>query len=323
MRLRVKAFQLPNMLSWSKFLAISGCMGGNVKVSWSCRIDSTTSRWSGNVRNTTHLDTGWYRNSWHLRTLQSTYDLKQKRLSSEETQNKQTAGSLAQQCDAQLFWSAILLGLEVALALQERRSDEALDLWCLHDRRFTASLKYQTQLHQRRSKITKTEGGWWEKSPPFTSLGPCFSRTVSVLAVPRNRFMDWADSALLLLPSLISRRTTNCRTSSWRSSRSAMISLPLTPQAQSCESHVVQWHPWCSSLWGLSSLCCNGSGRAPSSPSQRACGSWMPSREVWHRQESLFPSRSLCVWPWLWRPVYLSLLVQIQWFKTGTSPARR
>ena len=88
--------------------------------------------------------------------------------------------------------------------------------------------------------------------------------------------------ALLLLPSLISRRTTNCRTSSWQNFRSAMISLALTMQAQSSECHVVQWHPWCSSLWGLSSLCCNSSGRAPSSPSQRACGSWMPSREVWH-----------------------------------------
>ena len=88
--------------------------------------------------------------------------------------------------------------------------------------------------------------------------------------------------ALLLLPSLISRRTTNCRTSSWQNFRSAMISLSLTPQAQSCESHVVQWHPWCSCLCGLSALCCNSSGRAPSSPSQRACGSWMPSREVWH-----------------------------------------
>ena len=227
---------------------------------------------------------------------------------------------MAQQCDAQLLWSAILLGLEVALALQERRSDEALDLWCLHDRRFTASLKYQSQLHQRHKKITKTEGGWSEKSFPVTSLGPCFSRTVSVLAVPWNRFMDWADSALLLLPSLISRRTTNCRTSSWRNFRSAMISLSLTMQAQSSECHVVQWDPWCSSLCGLSSLCCNSSGRAPSSPSQRACGSWMPSREVWHRQENVFPSRSLCVW--LARPVYLSLLVQIQWFKTGTSPSR-
>ena len=89
--------------------------------------------------------------------------------------------------------------------------------------------------------------------------------------------------ALLLLPSLISRRTTNCRTSSWLGNfRSAMISLSFTLQAQSGESHVAQWHPWCSSLCRLSSLGCNSSGRAPSSPSQRACGSWMPSRDFWH-----------------------------------------
>ena len=138
------------------------------------------------VRKCQEYHASWYCTWWHVRTLQSTYDLKQKRLSSEETQNKQTAGSLAQQCDAQLLWSAILLGLEVALALQERRSDEALDLWCLDDRRFTAIsiTKYQSQLHQRRSKITKTEGGWWEK-PRYIPRSLLFTYSISACCTPK------------------------------------------------------------------------------------------------------------------------------------------
>ena len=101
--------------------------------------------------------------------MQSAYDLKQKHLSSEETQNMRTAAQTIKNKKSADHWHNSVMhscfdlclsvslhnlwnlsDLEVALALQERRSDEALDLWCL-----SRLHEYQSQLHQNTIKSLK------------------------------------------------------------------------------------------------------------------------------------------------------------------------